>query len=87
MNSDLGLNTVSGSGDLDARKNRNRSLAAEEREANKKKLAEWKQRKHAMTRDDEAGKNEEQARMQRMLKKKLEEERLAKKEILAEYQY
>jgi hypothetical protein len=73
MNSDLGLNTVSASGDSDARKNRNRSLAAEEREANKQKLAEWKERKNAMTREDEAAaKNEEQARMQRMLKKKLE---------------
>jgi hypothetical protein len=35
MNSDLGLNSVSAGGDSEARKNRNRSLAAEEREANK----------------------------------------------------
>ena len=47
MNSDLGLNSISASGDLEGRKNRNRSLAAEERDANKKKLAEWKKRKHA----------------------------------------
>ena len=59
MNSDLGLNSISSSADPDARKNRNRSLAAEEREANKAKLAEWKERKKAAVAGGEAQTAEE----------------------------